>query len=298
MSAFIARNALVHISHPSRTLHLACPVMTRSLFLVYLAILYVVLLLAHTATSREPPATSAAPNTWTLVADMENGATRLVTLTIGVKQRNEAELERLLATVSSPFSPSYRQHLSHEAVTALTAPSSASVRAVRSWLSSAHPSAVRSSALGEWIHATMSVASAELLLSTTYRTSRHRTTGDEIIRCSEYRLPAQVRRHIDVIGPTTRFPSLRQPLHMSLPRLSKAGSHSDETHPALSTVEQRQHYLDPLLTQRAAKLCGLDLLCEQLHDHIVHILPLTHQLQCIVRSALCPLSDDWNDHTA
>ena len=68
---------------------------------------------------------------------------------------------------------------------------------------------------------------------------------------------------------------------------------TNETHLVLSPIEHRQHQLDPLLTQRATELCGFDLVCEQLHHHIVRVVLLSLQLLCVAMGQLMgELSDD------
>lgn len=60
-----------------------------------------------------------------------------VQITLALKGRNSAELQRFVAAVSDPASPSYRHFLTREQYAARFAPSAAEVTAARSWLTKA-----------------------------------------------------------------------------------------------------------------------------------------------------------------
>jgi len=143
-----------------------------------------------------------------------------IRLTIGLKQRRIAELEAITTAVSTPTSATYRQHLSLAAMDDMIAPAAESIEAVRTWLQQADVplSALEWSRNGEWLSVDTTVAGAEALLSTQYHVYKH-ISGATVVRCESYSLPASVRAHIDVVGPTTRFPALRSPITTSLPRL-------------------------------------------------------------------------------
>ena len=143
-------------------------------------------------------------------------------LTVGVRQRNVGTLEKLLLAVSSPSSPSYRRHLSFAEVNALMAPPQSSIAAVEQWLvdGGVERSAIRRTVSGDWLSADTTLGVAEALLQAEYSTYRHVERGVEVTRTERYTVPDSVRPHIDVIGPTTRFPAYHTPHSMLLPDLS------------------------------------------------------------------------------
>ena len=149
-----------------------------------------------------------------------------IRLTIGIKQRNVPTLLRTLTAVSSPSSPTYRQHLSFSDLNRLMAPTAASVASVTQWLTAAGipSSAIQRTVNGEWLSVDTTVQMAESLLSTQYHLYRHTQVDAQVLRCDSYTLPADVRDAIDVIGPTTRFPAYHTPSARHLPDLTrKAG---------------------------------------------------------------------------
>ena len=142
-------------------------------------------------------------------------------LTIGIRQQRVAELEHIATAVSTPHSGSYRQHLSLAAIDAMLAPAAESLQAVREWLQQAGVpvSSLEWSGSGEWLSVHTTVAGAEKLLGAEYHVYEH-TSGKRVLRCEAYTLPVSVRGHVDVVGPTTRFPALHTPLVSSLPPIT------------------------------------------------------------------------------
>ena len=60
------------------------------------------------------------------------------------------------------------------------------------------------SAAKDWISVTLNVSTVESLLDTTYHTYEH-DNGNQLIRTSQWSLPAHLHEHIDTIQPTTSF---------------------------------------------------------------------------------------------
>jgi len=132
-----------------------------------------------------------------------------------VRQQNTKQLEQVLLDVSSPASSNYGKHLRWEEVNSLVAPSASSVLAVETWLN--HHSISEQSHIftrtpnSDFIRVLVTVEQAELLLNTHYYVFVHNDSGRTLIRAMEYSIPACVFDHIDVIGPSTRFPAIRAP---------------------------------------------------------------------------------------
>ena len=166
--------------------------------------------------------TAAAPSSsWKQVQRVDD-LTTPIQLTIGIKQQRIAELETLVNVISNPRSATYREHLSLAAINDMIAPSAESVQAVREWLeqSGVALSGWEWSVGGEWLNVWTTVAGAEALLGAEYHVYKHES-GATLMRTESYSLPESVRAHIDVVGPTTRFPALRTPLKRSLPSLRR-----------------------------------------------------------------------------
>ena len=65
---------------------------------------------------------------------------------------------------------------------------------------------VRSTANGDVITATVSVSAAEAALQAAFHEYEHDALGRHV-RTTRYTLPAHVAAHVDVVGPTVRFPA-------------------------------------------------------------------------------------------
>ena len=210
----------------------------RSLALLSAVVLVLVLPLSLTSDA------APSPGLWRHVGRASDLSAPL-RLTIGVKQRNVPSLLRTLSAVSTPSSPTYRQHLSFEETNRLMAPRASSVAAVMDWLTSAGvpSSAISRSVNGEWLSVETTVAMAESLLSTEYHSYQHTQVEDvKVLRCESYSLPLEVVDSIDVIGPTTRFPAYHIPSARLLPaltprqRFASASAYSDGTEEEVTPV--------------------------------------------------------------
>ena len=122
-------------------------------------------------------------------------------------------LEDTLVARSDPDRPDmFGKWLSREAVDALVAPADASTAAVRAWLATAGEP-VTETARGDWMTVTLTVAQAEALLGGGARYHRYQHKAAKhlsVLRLGDpegFALPAAVRAHVDVVGPTTRFPA-------------------------------------------------------------------------------------------
>jgi tripeptidyl-peptidase-1 len=155
-------------------------------------------------------------------------STSLVDMTIAIKQTNLDVLETKLLDVSNPKSSNYAQYLTMEEVNALVAPTATSVSAVQTWLKDGGVDLQKSATYSlnqDFMHIKMPVSLAESLLQTTYSTYQHADTGMTALRSSvAYSVPKQVASHIDLIGPTGRFPASPLKLHRTGAASSAAAS--------------------------------------------------------------------------
>ena len=206
----------------------------RHLALVVAAVLCTLVLLSLPTSAAGP-----SPSLWRHVGRATDLSTP-ITLSIGVRQRNVPTLLSTLSSVSSPTSPTYRQHLSFDSLNALLAPHPSSLTSITTWLIAAgvHPDSIHRTASGEWLKVHTTLAVAEALLSAEYHAYQHTELDVQVLRCSSYSLPDSVADVIDVIGPTTRFPSYHSPVARELPSLS----------PPTPTLTNRHSRLSHLLT--------------------------------------------------
>ncbi|KAI0828483.1 subtilisin-like protein [Trametes gibbosa] len=112
-----------------------------------------------------------------------------------------------LYKVSDPTSPEYGQHLSKSEVEELVAPSSAAVNAVNAWLKDNGLEGTTLSPAGDWIGFEIPVAKANSLFNANFSVFQHSSSGKQAVRTMSYSLPASLQGHVDLVHPTTSFPS-------------------------------------------------------------------------------------------
>ncbi|CAO2653241.1 Nn.00g026520.m01.CDS01 [Neocucurbitaria sp. VM-36] len=129
---------------------------------------------------------------------------------IAVRSENRDLFERTLLEVSTPSHPRYGQHLKRDELKDLIKPRAESTSAVLSWLES---SGVESRDIhndGEWINFYAPVKRAEEMMGTSFKTYQSEVRpAIKKIRSLSYSVPNEVRSHIDMIQPTTRFGQIR-----------------------------------------------------------------------------------------
>ncbi|KXT05292.1 hypothetical protein AC578_10950 [Pseudocercospora eumusae] len=142
------------------------------------------------------------PRSWTKLGPASKRDT--LQLAIGLKQQNEGLIEQHLMEVSDPGHERYGQHLSHDEVKAIVAPSNETLEAVQSWLSDHGITDWIHNDAKDMIHCSLSIEKAESLLDTEYHAFKHED-GTEINRAPEWSLPEYLHDHIDIVQPTTSF---------------------------------------------------------------------------------------------
>ncbi|KJA29771.1 hypothetical protein HYPSUDRAFT_126627 [Hypholoma sublateritium FD-334 SS-4] len=156
----------------------------------------------HSFKNRE---TIVAPRGWT--RQTVAPADHIISLRIGLHQRNFDLLEKHLYEVSDPTHSRYGEHLSKEEVEDLVAPHSNSLSAVDEWLSEFNlkEDDIARSPAKDWVVLTIPVSLAEKMLNTKYYVWKHGKTGNELVRTTSYSLPSHLDSHIEVVQPTTMF---------------------------------------------------------------------------------------------
>lgn len=116
----------------------------------------------------------------------------------------------------------------------LVAPHPTSLSILHAWLAShsiPSSSLTSSSPAGDILQLTLPLATAESLLSASYRTYRHISSGELAIRTLEYSLPRALHDHVDLVMPTTVFgrggvgKEMRKMVHVN-PKPDTAGNPS------------------------------------------------------------------------
>jgi tripeptidyl-peptidase-1 len=111
--------------------------------------------------------------------------------------------------VSSPSSPNYGQHLKRSELKDLIKPRAESSNAVLNWLQESGIDARDVTNDGEWINFRAPVKRAEEMMGATFKTYQSTVRRDVTkVRALSYSVPKEIRRHVDMIHPITRFGQL------------------------------------------------------------------------------------------
>ncbi|KAF2202401.1 tripeptidyl-peptidase-like protein [Delitschia confertaspora ATCC 74209] len=129
---------------------------------------------------------------------------------IAVAQPNHDLFEQTLMEVSTPEHPRYGQHLKRDELKALIRPRAESTDAVLDWLKVSGVPAADIVDDGEWINFIAPVSTAEKMMDTKFKTYQSLMRPDmKKIRTLHYSIPEELRKHVDMIQPTTRFGQIR-----------------------------------------------------------------------------------------
>src|SRR4051812_3635198 len=125
-------------------------------------------------------------------------------------QPNHEVFEQTLMDISTPSHSRYGQHLKRDELKALIKPRAESTDAVLNWLKESGVASDDIENDGEWINFVAPVSTAEKMMDTTFKTYQSLVRDDvKKIRALRYSVPKEVRKHIDMIQPTTRFGQIR-----------------------------------------------------------------------------------------
>lgn len=133
-------------------------------------------------------------------------------LNFGLKQRGIDQLESQLLDVSTPSSQNYGKFFTQAQADQLLQPAEEAIPSVRRWLAEHGVSEDLSkrSPSGDWLSATLTVAKARSLLGDAqFNIYEHRSTGERLVRTTEYSVPREVTEHLDLVSPTTYFRQIR-----------------------------------------------------------------------------------------
>ncbi|KAI6089848.1 subtilisin-like protein [Hypoxylon rubiginosum] len=134
---------------------------------------------------------------------------QVLKLRIALEQPNLDQFEKTLYDISTPQHALYGKHMSRDEVKEMMKPRDESTAAVLEWLET---SGVPSSDIennGEWVNFKTTVRKAASLLKTDFQVYNHVGTDAQRVRTLHYSVPEEVRSHITMIQPTTRFGQIR-----------------------------------------------------------------------------------------
>eukprot|EP00051_Salpingoeca_urceolata_P021428 m.336287 g.336287 ORF g.336287 m.336287 type:complete len:645 (-) comp19795_c1_seq2:3835-5769(-) len=157
----------------------------------------------------EPNQHVRTPEGWTAVGPAP--LTDKVTLDLAVKLTNLDALDKLFWEVSSPSSSKYGQHLSLAEVDALVHPSREAVNAVEAWLQQYSVDTCKRTSGHGFVTCTVDVATASLMLDTTFVRFTHPQHPGFVVRAAPprlYTVAASVAPYLDFVGGVHRFPAV------------------------------------------------------------------------------------------
>ncbi|KAF8935202.1 hypothetical protein BGZ52_000910 [Haplosporangium bisporale] len=128
----------------------------------------------------------------------------LLHLKIDLTLQNVNAFHQKVLDISTPGHPSYGMHMSQAEIDNMLKPADESAKLVLKWLRSHNIQGVLDS---QSVKANVTVTQANKLLQTQYSTYRNTESGNEVFRTMVYHLPTTLTNHVDVISPTTMFPS-------------------------------------------------------------------------------------------
>ncbi|KAI8962868.1 subtilisin-like protein [Daldinia sp. FL1419] len=134
---------------------------------------------------------------------------QVVKLRIALEQPNLDRFEQVLYDISTPQHPLYGQHLSRDELKEMMKPREESTSAVLEWLQNSGIPVSDIENDGEWVNFQTTVLKASNLLNTEFQVYNHVGTDAQRIRTLHYSVPEEVRTHITMIQPTTRFGQMK-----------------------------------------------------------------------------------------
>ena len=135
----------------------------------------------------------------------------MVSVRLGIAQRNIELGHEYLMDISDPRSPNFGKHWTMEKISDTFSPTKETVNAVREWLSQSGIPAERHTVAGSNGHVQFmaDINEIEELLATEYHIYEHADTGAVSMTCDQYHLPSHIKHHIDFVTPSIGFESAR-----------------------------------------------------------------------------------------
>lgn len=123
-----------------------------------------------------------------------------------VKQKNDAELEKLFFEVSDPKNPKYGKYLNRRQVADLTANPEAT-EYIKNFLLEQGATVMKTTPYGEYITAMASVQTWSKLFATTFYEFQHENKKTKpVVRCPHYSIPQELSAHVETVFNTIQLP--------------------------------------------------------------------------------------------
>lgn len=160
----------------------------------------------------------SSPGGWVRKSAAHSDA--IIPLRIALGSRNEEAAHDRLMDISDPSSPNFGKHWTAQQVSEFFAPSTETLDAVQSWLSSSGipPSRQNVSPSRAFIKVSATVNEAESLLGTKYYVWENTRSNTLSISCDGYYIPQHLQPYIAFISPTVN-------LHPSYPSSGRSRQH-------------------------------------------------------------------------
>ncbi|KAG9590356.1 subtilisin-like protein, partial [Aureobasidium melanogenum] len=134
-------------------------------------------------------------------------------LSIALIPANKELLHKTLTNISTPGHEDYGKYLNESELQTVVRPSETSTNAVLKFLEDSGIPRSDFEQHGDWIDFTTDAKTANKMMDASFKTYREDTGRDiVIVRTKEYSLPEEVARHVNMIEPTTQFPTVARPL--------------------------------------------------------------------------------------
>jgi len=155
------------------------------------------------------PPHSGETSSWVLHGRAPAAHAAVFTVALRVDEDRRAELERIFWEVSNPKNARYGKYLSMDEVTEVLAVPQKRVDLVRNYFE--QEGAITAVAPNQdMMTATMSVATAEKLLNTSFFYFKHPAhKGKPILRAFQYHLPEHIAAEVTMVGEILQFPRVR-----------------------------------------------------------------------------------------
>ena len=180
--------------------------MHNGIILLYITLIYTWNVLADTTVF-----TSNIPSDWLPLGPAHHSTS--IQLHIYIKQTNINQLQQLVDHISVPYhnngsiNQQYTKYWSNHDIHTLIQPTQHSINTIINWLSLYNLNNIESTWNNDMIQSDTSIGVVQKLLNTTYHVYYNQHINQYTVRCIEYTLPNHILPHIDIIGPTNRFPS-------------------------------------------------------------------------------------------
>ena len=147
-----------------------------------------------------------APHPWTVVGGPVNKKATL-DMSVGLKRRNLAEMDKLFWEVSDPRNAKYGEHLGHEAMRKLISPGPVAVASVTAWLKKGGAKGMKVALHEDYVRFTATLEQIEELLGVNFVNYQHKRTKQVLPRAlGRVTIPDVLANFVEVVSGHRGFP--------------------------------------------------------------------------------------------